>query len=174
MTRSSAMFLLGVAAALFLALAISFVISTNRSLPLAAMMTVFAVGTVLLAWRTEVEWSTATPPKRERVIPLRPMDQLVIYAPKAITDYMAKQISETLANQVKPGGKAIVLPDGLTFDVIAHDGAAVVLQWGNLSDSEVLVIAPMMGNYSQDEITAFCAGFRRCSKAARAAIGVTA
>lgn len=38
--------------------------------------------------------------------------------------------------------------------------------WGSLSDAEVLRIAPVLGNFSQDEIEAFCAGFRRCAKAA--------
>lgn len=39
-------------------------------------------------------------------------------------------------------------------------------EWGHLSDAQVLAIAPAMGNFSQEEIEAFCAGFRRCARVA--------
>lgn len=38
-----------------------------------------------------------------------------------------------------------------------------LLRWSSLSDAEVLTLAPAFGNFSRDELEAFCAGFRRCA-----------
>lgn len=43
--------------------------------------------------------------------------------------------------------------------------SAAPASWGSLTDDQVLEIAPMQGNYSQDEVDAFCGGFRRCAQA---------
>lgn len=37
--------------------------------------------------------------------------------------------------------------------------------WAGLSNDEVLKIAPMAGNFTADEVAAFCGGFRRCAQA---------
>lgn len=52
----------------------------------------------------------------------------------------------------------------LTDDGVPMPPAA----WAHLSNDEVLKVAPMMGNFSDDERAAFCAGFRRCAQAASA------
>lgn len=46
---------------------------------------------------------------------------------------------------------------------LAQPSGQVLTVWSAFADREVLSIAPMNGNFSDDEVVAFCAGFRRCA-----------